>query len=112
MSTAYVYDPTFLEHNRPGHVECPERLEETVRVLEEQRLLAELVEVQPTSMAVRGDAGRVACHGIAYQRCAAVVEVQPTSIPVQGGAGRVSLYHVAYQRGITICEEQPSSSTI
>lgn len=52
MSTAYVYDPTFLEHNRPGHVECPERLEETVRVLEEQRLLAELVEVQPTAVSL------------------------------------------------------------
>jgi acetoin utilization deacetylase AcuC-like enzyme len=48
MSTAYVYDPLYLEHSRAGHVECPERLETTMQVLREQRLLDHLVEVRPT----------------------------------------------------------------
>jgi acetoin utilization deacetylase AcuC-like enzyme len=48
MSTAYVYDPLFLEHNRPGHVENRQRLEATMQVLREQRLLDDLVEVHPT----------------------------------------------------------------
>jgi acetoin utilization deacetylase AcuC-like enzyme len=47
MSTAYVYDPSYLEHNRPGHVECRERLETTMQVLDQRGLLEKLVHIQP-----------------------------------------------------------------
>jgi acetoin utilization deacetylase AcuC-like enzyme len=33
MATGLVYDPRFLQHDRPGHVECRERLEATMEVL-------------------------------------------------------------------------------
>jgi acetoin utilization deacetylase AcuC-like enzyme len=52
MSTAYVYDPLFLEHNRPGHVENRQRLEATIQVLDELRLLDDLVGVRPTPVAM------------------------------------------------------------
>ena len=48
MSTAYVYDPLYLEHNQRGHVECRERLEMTMQVLRETGLLERLVQVQAT----------------------------------------------------------------
>ena len=48
MSTAYVYDPVFLEHDRPGHVERRERLSATMQLLAQQFLLGKLVEVQAT----------------------------------------------------------------
>ncbi|MCJ7619723.1 MAG: histone deacetylase [Anaerolineae bacterium] len=47
MSTAYVYDPSYLEHNRPGHVECRERLETTIQVLDQRGLLEKLAQIQP-----------------------------------------------------------------
>ena len=48
MSTAYVYDPIFLEHNRSGHVEHRERLATTMQLLSEKELLGKLVKVEPT----------------------------------------------------------------
>jgi acetoin utilization deacetylase AcuC-like enzyme len=48
MSTAYVYDPVFLEHNRAGHVERRERLEATMQLLGESGLLEKLVELPAT----------------------------------------------------------------
>ncbi len=48
MSTAYVYDPVFLEHDRPGHVERRERLSATMHLLAQKELLGKLVEVQAT----------------------------------------------------------------
>ncbi len=48
MSTAYVYDPLYLEHNRWGHVERRERLEMTMQVLEERGLPDRLVKVEAT----------------------------------------------------------------
>lgn len=50
MSTAYVYDPLYLEHNRWGHVECRERLEMTVQTLEEEGLPDRLVKVEATAV--------------------------------------------------------------
>jgi acetoin utilization deacetylase AcuC-like enzyme len=50
MSTGYVYDPAFLEHNRAGHVERRERLETTMELLRERQLLDKLVEVRPTQV--------------------------------------------------------------
>lgn len=52
MSTSYVYDPLYLEHNRPGHVERRERLEKTVHVLQERGLLDRLVKVGATPVAM------------------------------------------------------------
>ncbi len=48
MSTAYVYDPLYLEHNRWGHVERRERLEMTMQVLGERGLPDRLVKVAST----------------------------------------------------------------
>jgi len=48
MSTAYVYDPLYLEHNRGGHVERPERLEMTMQVLQDTGLPDRLVKVEAT----------------------------------------------------------------
>lgn len=48
MTTAYVYDPQYLEHNRSGHVERRERLETTMQVLRQDRLLDDLVQVEAT----------------------------------------------------------------
>jgi acetoin utilization deacetylase AcuC-like enzyme len=50
MSTAIVYDPRFLLHNRPGHVERRDRLEATMQVLDQRGLLDRLQEVQPTAV--------------------------------------------------------------
>jgi len=52
MSTAYVYDPSYLEHNRPGHVECRERLETTMQVLDQRGLLEKLAQIQPAPVPV------------------------------------------------------------
>jgi acetoin utilization deacetylase AcuC-like enzyme len=52
MSTGYVYDPLYLEHNRVGHVECRERLETTMQVLRERGLLERMVEVRPTQVSM------------------------------------------------------------
>jgi acetoin utilization deacetylase AcuC-like enzyme len=50
MSTAYVYDPLYLEHNRWGHVERRERLEITVQTLQEEGLPDRLVKVEATAV--------------------------------------------------------------
>jgi len=52
LSTAYVYDPIYLEHNLPGHPENKERLVRIVELLESQRMLKKLtpVEATPVSM--------------------------------------------------------------
>jgi acetoin utilization deacetylase AcuC-like enzyme len=42
MSTGYIYDPLFLEHELPGHIEGPERLQAIMRELEVTGLLARL----------------------------------------------------------------------
>jgi acetoin utilization deacetylase AcuC-like enzyme len=47
VSTAYVYHPSYLEHTRGGHVECRERLETSIQMLEQRRLLEKLVLIQP-----------------------------------------------------------------
>ena len=52
MSASYAYDPLYLEHNRPGHVERRERLERTVQVLQERALLDRLVRVEATPVAM------------------------------------------------------------
>ncbi|MGB3904089.1 MAG: histone deacetylase [Anaerolineae bacterium] len=48
MTTAYVYDPLYLEHNRSSHVERRERLETTTEVLQAAGLLDRLVHVEAT----------------------------------------------------------------
>jgi acetoin utilization deacetylase AcuC-like enzyme len=48
MATGLVYDPRFLQHDQPGHVECRERLEATMEVLG-QRGLRELLDDVPAS---------------------------------------------------------------
>ena len=45
MTTGYVYDPIYLEHNQRGHPENQQRLTTTLRVLEEHGMLNRLVSV-------------------------------------------------------------------
>lgn len=52
MTTAYVYDPLYLQHNRPGHVERRERLETTMQVLEERQLLDRMIKIEATAVAM------------------------------------------------------------
>ena len=42
MSTAYVYDPLYLEHDEPQHPENKRRLEQTMRLLQDSGLLQRL----------------------------------------------------------------------
>jgi acetoin utilization deacetylase AcuC-like enzyme len=48
VSVAYVYHPSYLEHNRSGHVECRERLETAMQVLEQRGLLEKVTRIEPT----------------------------------------------------------------
>jgi len=45
MSTGYVYDPIYLEHDLRGHPENQQRLKTILRVLEEQRMLERLASI-------------------------------------------------------------------
>ena len=52
MSTAYVYDPIYLEHNLPGHPENRERLVQVMGLLEKQGMLARLAAVEATPVSL------------------------------------------------------------
>ena len=52
MTTGYVYDPIYLEHDLPGHPENKRRLETTMHLLEERGLLQELVNIPATPIAL------------------------------------------------------------
>ncbi len=47
MTTAYCYDPLYLEHNLPGHPENRARLERVMRTLADAGLLARMTLVPP-----------------------------------------------------------------
>ncbi|HET89682.1 MAG TPA: histone deacetylase [Chloroflexi bacterium] len=47
MNTAYVYDPIYLEHDRPSHPENAQRLERILRVLEMENVLSRLTPLEP-----------------------------------------------------------------
>jgi acetoin utilization deacetylase AcuC-like enzyme len=47
MATGYVYDPIFLEHDLRGHPENRQRLEMTLRVLEDYGMLSRLTPIAP-----------------------------------------------------------------
>ncbi len=63
MTTAYVYDPIFLEHRMHGHPESPERLLTTMRALEEAGVLARLTHVEASPIAMEH---LIAVHDGAY----------------------------------------------
>lgn len=52
MSTAFVYDPIYLEHNLPEHPENARRLERILALLEESGLRSRLVHLQPRPASV------------------------------------------------------------
>ena len=52
MSTAYVYDPIYLEHNLTGHPESRERLVQVMALLEKQGVLERLVAVEATPVSL------------------------------------------------------------
>ena len=47
MTTAYCYDPLYLEHNLPGHPENRARLERVMQTLADEGLLARMTPVAP-----------------------------------------------------------------
>jgi len=47
LTTAYCYDPLFLEHDLPGHPESRVRLERVLRTLTDEGLLARMTPIQP-----------------------------------------------------------------
>jgi acetoin utilization deacetylase AcuC-like enzyme len=47
LTTAYCYDPLYLEHNLPGHPENRARLERVMRTLADEGLLARMTPVTP-----------------------------------------------------------------
>ncbi len=47
MSTAYCYDPLFLEHSQAGHPESPQRLQRIMGRLAEEGLLERMVALPP-----------------------------------------------------------------
>ncbi len=52
MTTGYVYDPIYLEHETGEHPERPERLVSIMRALRDQGVLDDLVPVQPREATV------------------------------------------------------------
>ena len=52
MTTAYVYDPIYLEHDLPGHPENKRRLERTMSLLEEQGMLERLTALKPSPISM------------------------------------------------------------
>jgi acetoin utilization deacetylase AcuC-like enzyme len=47
MPTAYLYDPIYLQHFQPGHMEGPERLEQIQRALDVTGLRERLIALTP-----------------------------------------------------------------
>jgi acetoin utilization deacetylase AcuC-like enzyme len=47
MSTAYLYDPIYLEHKRDGHVESPDRLEQISLALDQTGMRQRLISIAP-----------------------------------------------------------------
>ena len=52
MSTAYLYDPIYLQHFQPDHVEGPERLEHIQRALDVTRIRGRLIELKPQPISI------------------------------------------------------------
>jgi acetoin utilization deacetylase AcuC-like enzyme len=52
MATGYLYDPLYLQHFQPGHVEGPERLTEINRALDETGLCDRLVALTPQPLSL------------------------------------------------------------
>ena len=52
MTTAYVYDPIYLEHDLPGQPEDKRRLERTMSLLEEKEMLERLTALKPSPISM------------------------------------------------------------
>ncbi len=52
MTTAYLYDPIYLQHFQRGHVEGPERLEHVQRALDDSHMRDRLIELKPQPIAL------------------------------------------------------------
>ncbi len=48
MQVGYVYSPLYLKHSNAGHPESPQRLEAIIQVLEDTKLLDQMVALEPT----------------------------------------------------------------
>ena len=47
MTTAYLYDPVYLQHFQPDHIEGPERLDAINRALDVSHMRERLIELKP-----------------------------------------------------------------
>jgi acetoin utilization deacetylase AcuC-like enzyme len=52
MSTAYLYDPIFLEHQQAGHVESPDRLEQINLALDRTGMRDRLISIAPQPISI------------------------------------------------------------
>ena len=52
MSTAYLFDPLYLQHFQPGHVEGPERLDAINRALAETGMRERLLALTPQPVSI------------------------------------------------------------
>ncbi|HDH10113.1 MAG TPA: histone deacetylase, partial [Chloroflexi bacterium] len=52
MTTAYVYDPIYLEHDLPGHPESKERLARIMALLERKGMLSRLSHVRASPISL------------------------------------------------------------
>ena len=52
MTTGYVYDPIYLEHEERGHPESPQRLRRALQVLEETGMLARLTRIEASPISI------------------------------------------------------------
>ena len=58
MSTAYVYDPIYLEHDLPSHPENARRLKRIMKTLEEEGMLSRLKSLEPHPATIEELEGR------------------------------------------------------
>ena len=74
MSTAYLYDPIFLEHQQAGHVESPDRLEQINLALDRTGMRDRLISIAPQPISIErldfiaGFSGLRSCNGSAMAR--------------------------------------------
>ena len=52
MTTAYVYDPIYLEHDLPGHPEHAGRLRHILQVLQKEGMLEKLEQLVPRAATI------------------------------------------------------------
>jgi acetoin utilization deacetylase AcuC-like enzyme len=86
MGTAYLFDPLYVQHFQPGHVEGPERLDAINRALDETGMRGRLLALTPQPVSLQRLAGVHQARHI--ERVRAVAE--------RGGGGLMGLGDETY----------------